>query len=64
MNLDHAMSFAAERKHGVLITIRSDGRPQSSDVVYLVEGRRIGISVTNDRAKTSNLRVILVPLST
>ncbi|MYK77580.1 MAG: PPOX class F420-dependent oxidoreductase, partial [Acidimicrobiaceae bacterium] len=36
MELSEAVDWAAERKLGVLITIRSDGRPQSSDIVYYV----------------------------
>lgn len=56
MELPDAISFAAERRLGVLITIRSDGRPQSSDIVYVVDDGSFAISVTNDRAKTANLR--------
>jgi hypothetical protein len=32
MELDQALAWAAERTQGVLITIRRDGRPQSSDI--------------------------------
>ena len=56
MELDQAMAWAAERSHGVLITIRSDGRPQSSDISYGVDGDGFMISVTADRAKTANMR--------
>jgi PPOX class probable F420-dependent enzyme len=56
MQLSEAMTWARERKHAVLITIRSDGRPQSSDVVYAVEGDAFLISLTDDRAKTRNIR--------
>lgn len=55
MDLAAALAWAAERKHCVLITIRGNGRPQSSDVVYAVMGDEIRISVTADRAKTRNL---------
>ena len=55
MELSAALAWAAERKHCVLITIRGNGRPQSSDVVYAVMGDEIRISVTGDRAKTRNL---------
>ena len=55
MELSDALAWAATRKHCVLITIRSNGRPQSSDVVYAVMGDEIRISVTGDRAKTRNL---------
>ena len=56
MELSDAVSWAAERRLGVLITIRADGRPQSSDIVYYVDDGTFSISVTADRAKTANLR--------
>lgn len=56
MDLSTALDWAADRKHGVLITIRADGRPQSSDIVYVVEDGAFLISLTDDRAKTRNLR--------
>ena len=56
MELSEATSWAADRKLGVLITIRSDGRPQSSDIVYCIDGGVFSISVTAGRAKTVNLR--------
>jgi PPOX class probable F420-dependent enzyme len=56
MELEPAMEWAARRNHGVLITIRGDGRPQSSDIAYRVVDGRFEISVTDGRAKTANLR--------
>lgn len=56
MDIDAALQWASERRHGVLITIRGDGRPQSSDVSYCVSDGNIVISVTDSRAKTRNLR--------
>lgn len=56
MELSQAIAWAAERRLGVLITIRSDGRPQSSDIVYTVSDGAFVISVTAGRAKTANLR--------
>ncbi|MYA85530.1 MAG: PPOX class F420-dependent oxidoreductase [Acidimicrobiaceae bacterium] len=56
MELSEAVDWAAERKLGVLITIRSDGRPQSSDIVYYVDTGVFHISMTVGRAKTVNLR--------
>ena len=43
---------------GVLITIKRDGRPQSSNVGYMYDDatRRISISTTADRFKVANLR--------
>ena len=63
MDLSTAIAWAAERKHGVVITIRKDGRPQSSDIVYALDGTTFLISLTDDRAKTRNMvrdpRVVL-----
>ncbi|MGI9598327.1 MAG: PPOX class F420-dependent oxidoreductase [Acidimicrobiales bacterium] len=56
MDLSQAMPWAAERSNAVLITIRKDGRPQSSDISYSVAGDLFEISVTADRAKTANMR--------
>ncbi len=56
MDLDTALDWAAARSNGVLITIRRDGRPQSSDIAYRVVDGRIEISVTDGRAKTNNLK--------
>lgn len=57
MELSSALSWAAARKNAVLITIRKDGRPQSSDIAYAVNnGGAFAISVTGDRAKTANMR--------
>jgi PPOX class probable F420-dependent enzyme len=56
MELGAAFDWLSERKTGVLITIRRDGRPQSSDVSYFVDGDRLGISITDGRAKTANMR--------
>src|SRR3954451_12112422 len=41
---------------GVLVTIKRDGRPQLSNVTYVFDGERIRVSLTDDRAKTKNLR--------
>ena len=56
MELLDAINWAADRRLGVLITIRADGRPQSSDIVYDVDDGVFMISVTAGRAKTANLR--------
>lgn len=41
---------------GALVTLKRDGRPQLSNITYLYDGERIRISLTDDRAKTRNLR--------
>jgi len=56
MELSGALQWAARRRNGVLITIRADGRPQSSDIVYSVDGHIVRVSVTATRAKTINMR--------
>ena len=56
MELTQALDWARARKHAVLITIRADGRPQSSDILYALDDDTFAISVTDDRAKTRNMR--------
>ncbi len=56
MDLDDALAYAATKKNGVLITLRADGRPQSSDVAFLVQDGMFVISLTDTRAKTHNMR--------
>lgn len=43
-------------KRGVLVTLKRDGRPQLSNIIYGLSDDLIRISVTDDRAKTRNLR--------
>ncbi|MGK0275527.1 MAG: PPOX class probable F420-dependent enzyme [Ilumatobacter sp.] len=57
MQISEAMEFVAERKNAMLLAIKSDGRPQSSNIAYVVnDAGQILISVTEGRAKTKNLR--------
>ena len=57
MDLTDALDFIRARKQGVLVTIRSNGRPQLSNILYLLgDDGVVRISVTDDRAKTKNLR--------
>jgi PPOX class probable F420-dependent enzyme len=57
MELHDALDFIRERRHGVLITLKSDGRPQSSNVSFaLGDDELIRISITSTRAKTNNMR--------
>jgi len=57
MELSTASDFARDKRNGTLITLKSDGRPQSSNIVFAVgDDDVIRISVTEDRAKTANLR--------
>jgi PPOX class probable F420-dependent enzyme len=56
MDLSDALPWAGERKNAVLITIRKDGRPQSSDIAYRLDGDVFEISLTTGRAKTANMK--------
>jgi PPOX class probable F420-dependent enzyme len=56
---DESLSQLVEKsKFGGLVTLKRDGRPQLSTVIYTYDPRRalIRISVTDSRAKTRNLR--------
>ncbi len=55
MELDKALAWVAEKNHGILITIRSDGRAQSSDISFTLKNGKFCISATASRAKTRNL---------
>lgn len=57
LTADQAEEFLAERRRGVLATIRSsDGCPQLSNIAYARLGDTIAISVTAGRAKVANAR--------
>ncbi len=55
MELSEALSFAAARRNGVLVTQKRDGRPQLSNISHAVVDGVIKISITADRAKYANL---------
>ena len=56
MELTDAFGFVRQHRQGVLATLKRDGRPQLSNIVYLVDDdHTILISVTADRAKARNL---------
>jgi PPOX class probable F420-dependent enzyme len=57
MELADAFSFIRGRRQGVVTTIRSNGRPQLSNIGYSLGDDDVArISVTDSRAKTKNLR--------
>ena len=56
ITVEQAMEWASARKHAVLITLRKDGRAQSSDVRYTVIDGALVVSLTATRAKTANMR--------
>ncbi len=56
MELTDALTFARAHRHGVLVTLRANGRPQLSNIVYAVDDDGvIRISITAHRAKYHNL---------
>ena len=57
MQISEALDFIRDKRNGILIALKSDGRPQSSNIAYAVgDDDVIRISVTDGRAKTANLR--------
>ncbi|HSP26927.1 MAG TPA: PPOX class F420-dependent oxidoreductase [Ilumatobacteraceae bacterium] len=57
MELSDALDFVRDKRNGILIALKSDGRPQSSNIAFAVgDDGVIRISVTDGRAKTTNLR--------
>ncbi len=56
MDLARALAFADGRHNGLLTTLRRDGRPQQSVILFVPDGDRFTISLTDTRAKTRNLR--------
>lgn len=55
MDLDAALAYVAERSKGVLVTLKRDGRPQLSNIMYGVADGVVRVSITADRAKTKNM---------
>ncbi|MFI5044666.1 MAG: PPOX class F420-dependent oxidoreductase, partial [Acidimicrobiales bacterium] len=57
MELSDALDFARSTGQSVVVTLKADGRPQLSNVLHHVDDDGlIRISITDDRAKTKNLR--------
>jgi PPOX class probable F420-dependent enzyme len=57
MGTDALHDLVASKNQGVLVTLKRDGRPQLSNVAYaLGDDDVLRMSVTDDRAKTANLR--------
>lgn len=53
---DGLQDLIAGNHGGVLVTQKRDGRPQLSNIAYALDDGITRISVTDDRAKTANLR--------
>jgi PPOX class probable F420-dependent enzyme len=57
MELTEALDFVRARNSGVLTTLRANGRPQLSNILYVPgDGDTFRISITDSRAKTANIR--------
>ena len=56
MEIPAALDYARPRRNGVLVTLKSDGRPQLSNITYAIDDEGVvRISITADRAKYRNL---------
>ena len=53
---DAHAAWISDRHQAVLVTLRSDGSPQTSNIAYSFSDGVARVSVTADRAKTHNLR--------
>jgi PPOX class probable F420-dependent enzyme len=49
-------ALLASTHQGVLVTLKRDGRPQLSNISHVVDDDVARISLTDDRAKTRNMR--------
>ncbi|CAN5670496.1 PPOX class F420-dependent oxidoreductase [soil metagenome] len=57
MDLSTGLDYIRDGHKGVVVTLKSDGRPQLSNIAYaLGHDGVIRISVTDTRAKTANAR--------
>lgn len=57
MGTDALRALVESKHHGVLVTLKRDGRPQLSNIAYVFgDDGTIRISVTDGRAKTANIR--------
>src|SRR5664279_5341299 len=57
MELTEGLGFVRARKQGVLTTIRANGRPQLSNILFVPgDDGILRISITDTRAQTVNMR--------
>jgi PPOX class probable F420-dependent enzyme len=57
MELEAAVDFARDNRRSVMITIKRDGHPQSSNILHVVgDDGLIRVSIATDRAKYHNLK--------
>ncbi len=56
MNREQAEEFLARQRQAILATIRTDGRPQLSNVLSAYDEGELLVSITETRAKFKNLQ--------
>lgn len=57
MELEQGLAVARDHHQSTLVTIRSNGRPQLSNVLHAVfDDDTVRVSITTDRAKYANIR--------
>jgi PPOX class probable F420-dependent enzyme len=57
VELDAARAFVGDHHHGVLATVRADGRPQLSPIALAVDDEgRVVVSTRETASKTANIR--------
>jgi PPOX class probable F420-dependent enzyme len=57
MEIDAALTYARQHKRGVLLTLKHNGRPQASNIMFAVgDDAMVRISATDGRAKSANAR--------
>src|SRR4051794_459128 len=57
MELEKALQAARDRNQSIFVTLKSDGRPQLSNVLHAVgDDGVVRVSTTADRVKYANLR--------
>ena len=57
MDIEKALAYSRVARRSVLITLKADGRPQSSNVMHWTDNDGVvHVSVTDSRAKVRNIR--------
>ena len=57
MDLTTALDYLRDHRNGVLVTLKADGRPQLSNIIYSIDDEGVvRVSITADRAKFHNAR--------
>ena len=57
MEIEKALAAARDNNQSILVTLKSDGKPQLSNVLHTVDDNGVvRVSITTERAKYKNLR--------